>query len=278
MVWSKITRYYPFNTPRASLLKFLPKIPKQCSEFVGKAGLRYQDIWSTDDLVCRSLYWFGDFDPWVNDALRRLASPDSVAIDIGANIGATALVLAQSVGRNGRVFCFEPMPGNASKLRHNLSANNFSWASVDQIALSDEIGEAAMFEEYGGAGTARITSHGTKVRTTTFDTWISSKSVGEISVCKIDVEGHEDRVFKGMATTLSTKRIRSFVLERHNVNPAAPFTDPVLRLLSNCGYEILRIEKDILSTRIRPVTSSVSARLTSDFVALLPSENPEDRS
>jgi hypothetical protein len=97
-----LTSHYPLNTPRASILRLLPEIPEGFDEFVGKNGIRYKRCLIDVDEVSRSLFWFGDFDPWVNIALKRFSRPGSVAIDIGANIGATALVLAKAVGPTGR--------------------------------------------------------------------------------------------------------------------------------------------------------------------------------
>src|SRR5260221_14719836 len=41
-------------------------------------------------------------------ALRKLVRPASLVLDIGANIGAHTLHLAQLVGPNGRIIAFEP--------------------------------------------------------------------------------------------------------------------------------------------------------------------------
>src|SRR5258708_21501632 len=53
-------------------------------------------------------------------ALRRLVSPGSLVLDIGANIGAHTLDLAQLVGPNGRVIAFEPTDYAFRKLGRNL--------------------------------------------------------------------------------------------------------------------------------------------------------------
>src|SRR6202158_5363177 len=56
-------------------------------------------------------------------ALRRLVSPGSLVLDIGANIGAHTLHLAQLVGPNGRVTAFEPTDYAFRKLGRNLELN-----------------------------------------------------------------------------------------------------------------------------------------------------------
>src|ERR1700680_1562623 len=56
-------------------------------------------------------------------ALRRLVSPSSLVLDIGANIGAHTLHLAQLVGPTGRVIAFEPTDYAYRKLTRNLELN-----------------------------------------------------------------------------------------------------------------------------------------------------------
>src|SRR5450756_2039953 len=56
-------------------------------------------------------------------ALARLTEPSSLVLDIGANIGAHTLHLANLVGPNGRVMAFEPTDFAYRKLSRNLELN-----------------------------------------------------------------------------------------------------------------------------------------------------------
>src|SRR3979490_2739391 len=56
-------------------------------------------------------------------ALRKLVPPASLVLDIGANVGALTLHLAQLVGPNGRVIAFEPTDFAFRKLSRNLEIN-----------------------------------------------------------------------------------------------------------------------------------------------------------
>src|SRR5260370_40051383 len=64
-------------------------------------------------------------------ALRKLVSPGSLVLDIGANIGAHTLPLAQLVGPNGRVMALEPTAFAFRKLGRNLELNPSLAARVD---------------------------------------------------------------------------------------------------------------------------------------------------
>jgi FkbM family methyltransferase len=55
--------------------------------------------------------------------LRKLVSPGTLVLDIGANIGAHTLHLAHLVGPNGRVLAFEPTDYAFRKFSRNLELN-----------------------------------------------------------------------------------------------------------------------------------------------------------
>ena len=271
-----ITRRYPLNSPRASILRRLPSIPQDYGEIRGKQGIWYHAYWPTADEVSRSLFWFGDFDPWVNAALLKFAKPGSAALDIGANIGASAIPLAKAVGSQGRVVCFEPLSSNVAFLKKNIAANKLTWVRVEALALSNQPGELSMTFAPDCAGKSRV-SHSCvdlmteRVSALRFDDWLSAQETLDISVCKIDVEGHEPQVFAGMARTLVQRLIPAFVFERHIGGDVR--SDPILELLRRSDYRIFRISKSPLRTFYSDLDESHTGRPTNDFVAILPHVN-----
>jgi FkbM family methyltransferase len=267
------TRHYPLNTPRASILARLPAIPETQGEFVGKSGHIFKAYYTGNDDISRSLYWFGDFDPWVGSTLRKLAEPGEIALDIGANIGATALDLARGVGAQGKVVCFEPVPDNLERLRANLEANRTVNIEVEPIALSDIDGHAGFQfnRAYPGRSTLgplESSNQSSRVAVRAFDSWAHERGFAHFGVAKIDVEGHEERVFAGMATTLAARKIDAFVFERHL--PRETHSDAVHGLLETSGYRVFRIFKSPMRVYYVPVARTCSGRETSDFVAVLP--------
>jgi FkbM family methyltransferase len=208
----------------------------------------------------------------VNATLTRLARPGSAVIDVGANIGATALPLAKIVGPQGRVICFEPIAANIERLRQNIILNDVPWVQVEPVALSDRQGELVMDFAMNHAGMARVIDpwsdmNASRVSCLRFDDWVSTQDGLSISVCKIDVEGHEAKVFSGMEKTLTKRSIPAFVFERH-VADANP--DPVFQLLRDAGYRLLQIRKGLLRSFYVDSDGSRPGRATHDFVAILP--------
>ncbi|MDP9360030.1 MAG: FkbM family methyltransferase, partial [Acidobacteriota bacterium] len=74
------------------------------------------------------------------EAVKAVLRPGDVYIDVGANYGAYALVIATLQGV--RVIAVEPQPHVAEALRRSALANGFSNFEVVQAALAAEAGTA----------------------------------------------------------------------------------------------------------------------------------------
>ena len=156
-------------------------------------------------------------------------------IDVGANVGSVALLLADKVQS---AILFEPNPLAASRARENLALNKLSFR-LFEVALSDSNGEVC-FESHGGVdATGHVVaavrnSEGTRrvVPCMTFDEFLRTHGAPEcpISLVKIDVEGHENSVFRGMRQFLLTQRpplIMFEYLQRTNIHETLAFLQEV---------------------------------------------------
>jgi tRNA G37 N-methylase Trm5 len=70
-----------------------------------------------------AIYLGNIYERQTRSTLRKLVAPNSLVLDIGANIGAHTLNLARFVGPNGRVIAFEPTDYAFRKLSRNLELN-----------------------------------------------------------------------------------------------------------------------------------------------------------
>ncbi len=127
-------------------------------------------------------------------------------IDIGSNLGLYAMI-AKSLGC--RTACFEPEPSHADFLARNYMAVGV----VHQVALSDTVGSLPLYYNGSNPGaTSLVTADNyepsvEEVRVDLFDhVWAEEleHAVDEHVVIKIDVEGHEASVVRGMAAALSS--------------------------------------------------------------------------
>jgi FkbM family methyltransferase len=88
---------------------------------VTRSGVRWElDLREGIDF---SIWLLGCFEPETVRCYQGIVKPGDVVLDIGANIGAHALLLAKAVGAQGKVIAFEPTDYAFSKLVRNSSLN-----------------------------------------------------------------------------------------------------------------------------------------------------------
>jgi FkbM family methyltransferase len=146
----------------------------------------------------------GYWEPWITIALRGLKG--GTAIDIGANHGYYTLLLAELCGK---VYAFEPQPDICDLLRKNVIINGFRQdVDVYAYAVGAERGLAYLEEaEDGAKGSARIFGEvdfrGEKtVDVISLDEMFPSEE--DISFIKMDAEGSEEAIWKGMQNLLKS--------------------------------------------------------------------------
>jgi FkbM family methyltransferase len=169
---------------------------------------------------------------------------DPVVVDIGANIGAWVLRLAEQRPQV-RGVCIEPDPVALSYLTRNLEANGLT-ARVDvrSEAVSDQTGTARLHQAKPGDGTSSLRSEShvssfereTPVKTLSFADAIELVP-GEISLLKIDCEGAEYDIVANSPPD-AWRRINRMVIEYH---PAPAETLNALRSrLATFGFESIK--------------------------------------
>lgn len=133
-------------------------------------------------------------------------------IDVGANVGSVSLLLSDKIEH---AILFEPNPLAATRARENIHRNQLGF-EVYELALSDATGEVR-FECHGGVDTVgHVVVNGpttkgagaTMVQRITFDEFLAghARSRPPVSLIKIDVEGHENSVLRGMRRFLLEHR------------------------------------------------------------------------
>lgn len=174
---------------------------------VNRAGVR----WALDlsEGIDFSIYLLGGFERETMCTLRSLVKPGDVVFDIGANMGAHTLPLAQSVGSTGRVFAFEPSQFAFAKLKANLELNpdleartfpaQVLFSAGTQDPLEMEIYASWPLEQQGSVhpkhrGKLMVTQ-GASVDT--LDHFAERHGIERLNLIKIDVDGHELPVLRG---------------------------------------------------------------------------------
>lgn len=124
---------------------------------------------------------------------------DSVFYDVGANIGIYTVLLA-NINHQAHVVAFEPFKKNYARIKENLRLNGITNVTTLQSAVYNEETTIGMANtgDFKGEGEHHISDDSDyKIKTVTHN-YIGNNAIPEPDVIKIDVEGAEMRVIKGL--------------------------------------------------------------------------------
>lgn len=211
---------------------------------------------NTGESIGWSIYTRALYETAVTESLWRIARVGDLVVDVGANIGYMTSILALRVGARGRVYSFEPHPGIFEVLRTNVTNWNAD-GRCGQIILYN-----AALASREGVGTLRVPDYFCRNQGTSSIEWQNIRSVGQtlavrlltlddifprdetIGVVKLDVEGYELEVLRGMERMLRARRVRHIVFEEDGGFPA-----PTHAFLADMGYESYGIEQHFSGIR-----------------------------
>lgn len=140
--------------------------------------------------------------------IHRLARPGTLAIDVGANIGYFTLIMARAVGSEGAVLTFEPDEDNLRSLRQEVQRAGALNVRVVPAAVGERSGTITLYRNEDHPGDHRIypadahaKSH--EVRLWSLNDFLEGEgSSRDLSLVKIDVQGAELNVLRGLRRTL----------------------------------------------------------------------------
>jgi FkbM family methyltransferase len=159
------------------------------------------------DVMGRHIYKYGTYEPDLTALLQRYLrlTDGDVFLDVGANLGWYGLLVGRTQPPGVRIICFEPDPDTFELLRHNIEMNGLSRIEPHQVAISDVSTRRLLFR-YSDKNTGRhsllpINDGGEiEVESTTLADFCARERVEpeRVRLIKIDVEGYESFVLRGM--------------------------------------------------------------------------------
>jgi len=192
-----------------------------------------------------SIYLLGGFEPRTLRLYTRLLGKKAceVVLDIGANIGAHSLPLAQLVvPKGGKVYAFEPTAYAYGKLLNNIALNpsiGFGVAPVQAMLVAEDC-VAVEQEIYSSwplcSENALHAGHGGRLKATTgaqafsLDSFVRIHDITRIDFIKLDVDGNEPSVIAGSWQTL--QRFHPMILMEWACNLSAEHHDTMRQVLS----------------------------------------------
>jgi len=199
-------------------------------------------------------YRSGSVELPVQRAVASLMQPGSIFFDVGANVGFFTLVAAGQTDGDATLIAFEPRRDVADALAANMRRNDLP-VSVWPVAVGDQDGVAALLvaEHPGGATIEPMKAFDTKriehVPQVSIDSLVESGRVPVPDVVKIDVEGAEPAVIRGMSQTLRLGRTSVvYEIDAPTGEVAEEQYAEVDELLDELGYTSTRLDPSYANT------------------------------
>jgi len=157
------------------------------------------NIWYDLDLwtyVGATFYNLKSYEPKTVKVLRRFIKKDMIVVDIGASFGILSFIMSQLVGREGKVYCFEPSFYMHKRLENGIKLNRFTNIIPEKLALSDTYKtETLITKRFGQIGSDEKNEETEDVKFVPLDEYW--KEIPYIDFIKIDTDGYEPEVIRG---------------------------------------------------------------------------------
>lgn len=181
---------------------------------MGEEKVRVEEIsnlWmylnAVDVGVSHALILKKTFEPLEVNLFKKIVKKGIKFIDVGANLGYYTLFVANLIGDKGRVFAFEPDPYNFSLLLKSIKSNGFNNIECFNKAVAEKNGKLNLSLSLDLLGDHNAITDSEreviKVDKVTLDSILQKE---KIDLIKIDVQGTEELVLKGMRKIVSINK------------------------------------------------------------------------
>jgi FkbM family methyltransferase len=232
----------------------------------------------TDDGISRELFLYRTREQTTVECFERELRALRAAVDgpirvleIGANIGYFALIEARALGECAEIHAFEPDARNLPLLRENIARNGYTERiRVDSAAIGPTSGRALLqrsthsnrnrLASDGGPGYAEalsLTGETRPVDVWSVDDYLETTGIspGSVNVVRMDVEGYETEIVRGMESVLAASGPLVLFVEIHPHLLSDAAYRRFVTTLDDAGLEVV----DVISERItaRPFDGSL---------------------
>lgn len=199
--------------------------------FATKVGLLHSEwyefqpgLWmrlNARDLVQQTILLEGVWDPALTRLLETNLLPSDQFVDVGAHVGYFTLLASRRVGPTGTVLSIEPNAFAAEQLERNVERSGLRNVLVEHTACGESQKVVTLYlHDESNSSMASLYSAkslrggSVEVPCTTVDHLCKVRKLSRVKLVKIDVEGAELFVLRGMAKVMRDMR-PVIVLELH---------------------------------------------------------------
>ena len=186
-------------------------------------------------------------------ALLKVTEGKVVVLELGANIGYYALMEAKVLGNRSKILAFEPDVNNINLLRANIAINGYNdLFNVKHAAVGGEDGKAILALSNhsnlhrilpNGHYLKKNTDSGNKVEVEmyTVKTILAQHNIQniDVNVIRMDVEGYEAHIFRGMEELIESAGKLLIFLELHCHILDVESRNYILSTLKGGGFHVV---------------------------------------
>lgn len=208
----------------------------------------------TQDLIQRYLYLFGVWEPNMTHWLRSRLQPGDTFIDVGANIGYYSVLASRLVGDGGRVVSVEASSAFHELLLRQVRLNQCRNVRAVNAAVSDSRQTLTfVLASSANMGANSIVPYdgpaesSFEIEARPLPDVLGAAEIAGARIIKIDVEGAEGSVVRGMAPMLS--QLRQDVEITVEVTPdrmsqLGYSVEELLKTMQEHGFHVYRLVND----------------------------------
>lgn len=218
----------------------------------------YLDL--NDKGISKDLAMDGIREPESTEEIKRIVKPGSTVVEVGANIGYYALMESLLAGKTGRIYALEPSPSNFNTLKKNIKLNSIANITLFQLAIGDKKGIVKMNISPHSNLNSLVAQKNRRilktinVNVTTLDIFLKNKKYPDF--IRMDVEGYEYNIIKGMKNTLKSKKPLKLFIELHPHVMKKEQTEYVLKTLRKYGFETRKVVRCVTVSEMRVMERS----------------------
>ena len=165
-------------------------------------------VLNPEDAIVSGNLALGCYETFNIEFFTALLRPSMFVMDVGANIGLYSAIASRHVGESGRVIAIEPSVENCRFIERTREFNRLGNLEIVGRAASDVSGPGVLYLNRDNKADHRIFDRTGRrprvaVTLTTIDDLASELGLGRIDLLKIDVQGAEAAVFRGMSALLA---------------------------------------------------------------------------
>ena len=242
-IYCYILRPWPLRQITNWIIKKL--LPKKI-----RVGSLFLFLNPNDPVVSGALF-FNVYEKSESKFIKSICFKGMKALDIGANIGYYSTLISQVAGENGLILALEPDPESYKYLDKTINSFKIKNVLPFPLAASDIKQKLPLFISKDNRGDNRLYQNEQlrekiEVDCLTIDELLEGNNLKTLDFIKIDVQGYEQKVFKGMKKVIknSEKLILLTEFWPKGIFQAGENPKDFLRMLRKMEFQLFELKSN----------------------------------